>query len=72
MDREEVISVSSFLHDLKQPLAHLGCPLAPWHLETAVPCSPPLPAAPRKVWDWREHVAGAQKPLFLTSPLGSQ
>lgn len=31
MDPEEVTSVSSFLYDLKQPLAHLGGPLAPWH-----------------------------------------
>lgn len=70
MDPEEVTSVSSFLHDLKQPLAHLGLPFAPWHPGDVRALLPVSSCSPEESLGLQGAHAGAQKPPFLPSPLG--
>lgn len=72
MDPEEVTSVSSFLHDLQQPLAHLGCPLAPRRPGDVRALPPVSSHSPEESLGLEGARAGAQKPPFLPSPLGGQ
>ena len=69
MDPEEVISVSSFLHDLKQPLAHLGGPLAPWHPGDVRALLPTLSRSPEESLGLEgAHGRHSEAPVFDESP----
>ena len=72
MDPEEVTSVNSFLYDLKQSLAHLGGPLAPWHPGDVRAPLPVSSCSPEESLGLEGAHAGAQKPRFLPSSLAGR